>query len=53
MRELEDKNIEYDRECLWGEHADNVSPDKLPKTASQFEFDRDKLPALYDYLDSL
>ena len=40
---LEDKNIEYDRECLWGEHADNVSPDKLPKTASQFEFDRDKL----------
>ena len=42
---LEDKNIEYDRECLWGEHADNVSPDKLPKTASQFEFDRDKLPA--------
>ena len=50
---LVDKNIEYDRECLWGEHADNVSPDKLPKTASQFEFDRDKLPALYDYLDSL
>ena len=39
--------------CEWGEIANNVSADKLPYTATQFEFDRDKLPALYDYLDSL
>lgn len=51
--ELEEKDIEYDVECLWGEQANNVAPDKLPKTASQFVFDRDKLPALYDYLDTL
>ena len=46
---LEEKNIE----CLWGEQAKNVAPDKLPKKASQFVFDRDYLPALYDYLDTL
>ena len=51
--ELKEKDIKYDVECLWGEQADNVSPDKLPKTASQFVFDRDYLPALYDYLDTL
>lgn len=50
---LEEKNIEYNIECLWGEQANNIAPDKLPKTASQFVFDRDILPALYDYLDTL
>lgn len=50
---LEEKEIEYDVECLWGEQANNVAPDKLPKTAAQFVFDRDILPALYDYLDTL
>ncbi|WP_347145820.1 hypothetical protein [Parabacteroides goldsteinii] len=39
--------------CEWGEEANNVNAEKLPYTATQFEFDRDKLPALYDYLDSL
>ncbi|MEJ8768481.1 hypothetical protein [Prevotella sp. HCN-7019] len=50
---LKEKDIEYDVECLWGEEANNVSPDKLPKTASQFVFDRGYLPALYNYLDTL
>lgn len=50
---LEEKEIEYDVECFWGEQANNVAPDKLPKTAAQFVFDRDILPALYDYLDTL
>ena len=31
----------------------NVSNDLLPYKASQFVFDRDCLPSLYDYLDSL
>lgn len=50
---LDENKIEYDRECLWGANANNVSPDKLPKKASQFEFNRSKLPDLYNYLDSL
>lgn len=40
-------------DCKWGQGANNVQPDELPYTATQFEFDRDKLPALFDYLDSL
>lgn len=39
--------------CEWGEEAENVDEKHLPYTATQFEFDRDKLPALYDYLDFL
>lgn len=39
-------------ECLWGAEADNVSELGLPKTATQFIFDRDLLPKLYDFLDS-
>ena len=39
--------------CEWGEDAENVDAKYLPYTATQFEFDRNCLPALYDYLDSL
>lgn len=41
------------KNCEWGEEADNVDPKVLPYKATQFEFDRDKLPELYDFLDSL
>ena len=39
--------------CYWGVSAANIDDTKLPKTATQFEFEREKLPKLYDYLDSL
>lgn len=42
-----------DQPCLWGENADNVSELGLPKTATQFEFERCLLPELYLYLESL
>ncbi|KOO66058.1 hypothetical protein [Xylanibacter rarus] len=47
------RQIENNKECLWGQNANNVSPTGLPYTATQFEFDRNKLPDLYDYLDTL
>lgn len=39
--------------CLWGKDAKNVGDKDLPYTATQFKFDIDKLPDLYDYLDTL
>lgn len=50
---LKECDIQHDVDCLWGKNADNVSNDLLPYKASQFVFDRDCLPSLYDYLDSL
>ncbi len=47
------KKVDKRENCEWGDEADNVSAAGLPYTATQFEFDRDKLPALYSYLDSL
>jgi len=38
--------------CLWGENANHINALDLPKTATQFEFDRKILPELYDYLDT-
>lgn len=40
-------------ECYWGAEGEFIDALKLPKTATQFSFDRSKLPALYDYLDTL
>lgn len=37
------------RDCLWGDGA----PSDLPKTAHQFRFRRELLPALYTRLDEL
>jgi hypothetical protein len=39
--------------CLWGKDAANRDKDNLPYTATQFEFDRNLLPDLYNYLDEL
>ena len=40
-------------ECPWGKNAKNVDKEELPYTATQFEFKRDLLPRLFDYLDWL
>ena len=45
--------IEEDQQCLWGDNTPNTGPRKLPKTATQFKFDRKILSKLYDYLDEL
>ena len=39
--------------CFWGDTAAHIGQTKLPKTATQFEFDRSLLPSLYDLLDAL
>lgn len=48
-----DVQLSKNVDCMWGENANNVSPKGLPYTATQFEFDRSKLPDLYDYLDNI
>lgn len=45
--------IQKDRPCEWGDKFDTLDGMGLPKTATQFEFDRSLLPELYDYLDRL
>lgn len=47
------KQINKDMPCLWSTNGKNIKPNKLPKTATQFEFNRSLLPQLYDFLDSL
>ena len=42
-----------DEPCRWGVNANNIDEYNLPKTATQFEFDRIFLPELYSYLDSI
>ncbi len=39
--------------CFWGVTAANIDETKLPKTATQFQFERNLLPELYDHLDAL
>ena len=39
--------------CYWGDKGDFISADKLPKTATQFKFDINVLPDLYEYLYEL
>lgn len=53
---LKDKSaieVTKDEPCLWGDNTPNTDPRGLPKTASQFEFDRSILPELYAFLDKL
>lgn len=49
------KQVIEDMPCLWETKtgAKNIDEKKLPKTATQFEFDRTLLPELYSYLDEL
>jgi hypothetical protein len=46
---------ESDLGCLWDtrDTAISIHPEILPKTATQFKFERYLLPELYDYLDEL
>ena len=39
--------------CRWGNTGSFISEDDLPSMATQFSFERDLLPRLYDYLDTL
>jgi transcriptional regulator with XRE-family HTH domain len=39
--------------CLWGDTGANLGETKLPKTATQFHFERSLLPSLYELLDAL
>lgn len=51
--DVEAKQVEEDRPCLWGKSADNRNAKALPITATQFEFKRSILPKIYNYLDEL
>lgn len=53
LRDRGAKKINEDVPCLWGKTAQNLDALKLPKTAAQFEFNRNLLPELYEYLDEL
>jgi transcriptional regulator with XRE-family HTH domain len=39
--------------CFWGDRGPHIGETKLPKTATQFQFEPSLLPALYDHLDAL
>ena len=46
------KTVE-DQLCYWGDSTPNTNDSGLPKSATQFEFDRCHLIELYDFLDKL
>jgi hypothetical protein len=39
--------------CSWSNTGAHISETKLPKTATQFEFERNLLPSLYEHLETL
>lgn len=39
--------------CYWETTGDSIDREKLPKDATQFEFDRALLPKLFTFLDTL
>lgn len=39
--------------AMWGDQAKNISEIGLPKSATQLEFNRSAMPALYDFLDTV
>ena len=47
------KKVEKGRPCIWGGEGKFVSADQLPKSATQFKFNVNLLPALYEYLNEL
>lgn len=52
-KDVNASQVEEDKPCSWGKSVDNKNGLGLPKTATQFEFDRALLPKLYNYLDQL
>jgi hypothetical protein len=47
------KQLEPIEKCKWGSSGKHVTSDNLPKDAHQFQFNRNILPDLYNFLDSL
>ncbi|MGD0831186.1 MAG: hypothetical protein ABR907_09605 [Terracidiphilus sp.] len=47
------RQVRVDVPCHWGDTAAHIGPTELPKTATQFRFDRKLLPSLYEHLDEL
>jgi hypothetical protein len=47
------QQIMKDQPCKWGDEFDTSEGTGLPKTATQFAFDRALLPELYNYLSIL
>lgn len=49
------KKVEEDKPCHWQTTpgSQNIELTELPKTATQFEFNRGILPSLYTYLDQI
>jgi len=45
--------VEPDRPCYWGDQGGFISENKLPKTATQFEFNAAILPDLIRFLGSM
>ncbi|MBN2240327.1 MAG: hypothetical protein JW712_11190 [Dehalococcoidales bacterium] len=45
--------VQEGKASYWDLHGVSVSRDKLPMTTNQFEFNRDILPKLYDFLDQV
>jgi len=45
--------VERDQKCLWNCEGENVNEHMLPKTATQFSFEKSIIPQIYDFLDSL
>ncbi len=41
------------QDCLWGDTGSFIDAGKLPKNATQFEFDEAILPELYNFLGTL
>lgn len=39
--------------CFWSDSGAHIGETELPKTATQFEFERNLLPELYNHLDEL
>lgn len=42
-----------DQPCEWETEGESISPIRLPKTATQFLFDRRILISIYNFLDEL
>jgi hypothetical protein len=52
LRDKGASKILEDEVCFWETSGASVDANLLPKTATQFEFERRLLPELYSYLDT-
>jgi len=47
------RKTEEDQPCRWGDTGAHIGEYRLPKTATQFEFDAAALPDLYAFLEQV